>query len=212
MRLAILVAALLALPALPQIAAAKGETARIEISKGRRTLVTLAGPESAGQFTIWSGPGTVAGPESGPRETTISGRDIADWPLGAVEPPAGMRIFKVRFFCAALGETPRESVPSSQCYGVRYAIDPDSGLGYIQIPEEGDREFPGNTRTIYRGVEGRWFLSSERWEELVRPQLDAALAPPPRDAAIYQQPYIYTPPTPSRTAVGAKPSIPTRPK
>lgn len=212
MRIAILVAVLPGLLALPQVGAAKSETARIEISKGRRTLVTLAGPESAGQFTIWSGPGTVSGPENGPRPMTISGRDIADWPLGVVEPPAGMRVFKVRFFCAALGETPKESVPSSQCYGVRYAIDPETGLGYIQIPPEGDREFPGNTRTIYRGVEGRWFLSSERWEELVRPQLDAALAPPPRDSTNYQQPYIHTTPTPSRSAVSARPSIPTRPK
>jgi hypothetical protein len=211
MRVAILVAALFAFHALPQIAAAKGETARIEISKGRRALVTLAGPESAGQFTIWSGPGTTAGPENGPRAMSVTGRDIADWPLGAVEPPQGMRVYTVRFFCAALGETPKESVPSSQCYGVRYAIDPDSGLGYIQIPAEGDREFPGNTRTIYRGVEGRWFLASERWEELVRPKLDAALAPPPNTVP-YQQPYIHTTPTPSRTAVGARPSIPTRPK
>jgi hypothetical protein len=211
MRVAFLVVALLAAPALPRIAVAKGETARIEISKGRRALVTLAGPESAGQFTIWSGPGT-GDPANGPGTMTVTGRDIADWPLGEVDPPRGLKVYQVRFFCAALGETEKESVPSNQCYGVRYAIDPDSGLGYIQIPAEGDREFPGNTRTIYRGVEGRWFLASERWEELVRPRLDAALAPPARETYRHERPYIYTTPSPSRTAVGAKPSIPTKPK
>jgi hypothetical protein len=204
MRVAILVAALPVLLALPQVGAAKGETARIEISKGKRALLTLAGGETAGQFTIWTGPGTPS--------SAVDERDIADWRIGAVEPPRGLRVYQVRFYCAADGETPKESVPSSLCYGVRYGIDPDSGLGYVQIPPEGDREFPGNTRTIYRGVEGRWFVASERWEELVRPRLDAALAPPARDAYRYDQPYIYTPSSPARTAVGARPSIPTKPK
>lgn len=211
MRVAILVAALLALPAVPHIAAAKGETARIEVGKGRRTLVTL-GEESAGQFTIWSGPGTSAGPAGQPGVETVPERDFADWRAGAVEPPRRLRVYQVRFYCAALGETPKESVPSSQCYGVRYGVDRDSGQGYIQIPPEGDRDFPGNTRTIYRGVEGRWFRASARWEELVRPRLDAALAPPAHANGRYEPPYIYTPPPPSRTAVGARPSIPTRPR
>jgi hypothetical protein len=197
--------ALLALPvllALPPVGIAKSETARIEISKGRRPFLTL-GQESAGQFTIWSGPGTSGSADE---------RDIADWSAGAVEPPRNLRVYKVRFYCAALGETPRESVPSSLCYGVRYGIDRDTGQGYIQVPPERDRDFPDNTRTIYRGVEGRWFRASPAWESRVRPQLDAALAPPPREYRDYRQPYIYTPPPPSRTAVGARPSIPTKPR
>src|SRR3982751_2784181 len=184
MRLVILVVALPALLALPQIGAANGETARIEISKGKRPLLTLSGEESAGQFTIWSGPGTS-------RAETPGERDIADWNAGAVEPPHHLQVYKVRFYCAALGETPRETVPSSLCYGVRYGIDRDSGRGYIQVPPEHDRDFPDNTRTIYRGVEGRWFRSSASWEERVRPQLDTALAPTPAALQPYQQPYIY---------------------
>src|SRR5215510_5127770 len=53
MRLGILVLALVA----PIACMAKSETARIEIAQGKRALVTL-GPESASQFTIWTGPGT----------------------------------------------------------------------------------------------------------------------------------------------------------
>jgi hypothetical protein len=210
MRLAILIAALLAMPGL---SAAKSETARIEIARGKQTLVTLAGEESAGQFTIWSGPGTSSGPPEGPGQMSTSDRDIADWRAGSVQPPRKLQVYEVRFYCAARGENARESVPSSLCYGVRYAIDRRSGQGYIQIPAANDAGFPANTRSIYRGVEGSWFRSSDRWEELVRPQVEAALAASARDSTYrYEQPYIYTPPTPSRTAVGARPTVPTRPK
>lgn len=207
MRLAILIAALLAMPAL---SAAKSETARIEIAQGKQTLVTLVGEESAGQFTIWSGPGTSWTTPDGDQMSTTD-RDIADWLAGAVQPPRKVQVYEVRFYCAARGENARESLPSSLCYGVRYAIDRKSGQGYIQIPTENDAQFPGNTRSIYRGVEGSWYRSSGRWEELVRPQVEAALTAGTRESTYrYDQPYIYTPPLPSRTAVGAKPAIPTR--
>src|SRR5688572_19157025 len=210
MRLAILIAALFAMPAL---SAAKSETARIEIARGKQTLVTLIGEEAAGQFTIWSGPGTSAGPPEGPGPMSTSDRDIADWMAGSVPPPRKLQVYEVRFYCAARGENARESVPYSLCYGVRYAIDRRSGQGYIQIPAANDAQFPGNTRSIYRGVEGSWFRSSDRWEELVRPQVEAALTASARESTYrYEQPYIYTPPSPSRTAVGARPTVPTRPK
>jgi len=198
MRLAILVLALAA----PMACFAKSETARIEIAQGKRAILTLE-PESARQFTIWSGPGT----SSTDSNTTDSPRDFADWSSGAVEPPAKLRVYKVRFYCAALGESERETVPSNFCYGVRYAVDPETGQGYIQIPKDGDRDFPHNTGTILRGVEGQWFHASARWEEVVRPQLDAVhAADASRNSYYYQQPY-YTPPTPSRTAVGATPRV-----
>ena len=90
MRVAILVAALLALPALPQMAAAKTGTARIEVSKGRRTLVALE-EAAASQFTIWSGPGTSAGPP-GDIYRGVEGRWYrASAPLGRVGAPAARR-------------------------------------------------------------------------------------------------------------------------
>src|SRR5262245_624837 len=110
MRLAIVVAAVLALPA---IAHAKSETTRIEITRGKRALVTLTGEDAAGQFTIWSGPGTAAGPPGGPMQMTTSSRDFADWLGGAVEPPANLQVYQVRFYCAASGENAREKVPSN---------------------------------------------------------------------------------------------------
>jgi hypothetical protein len=206
---AILLAALLTIST---GALAKSETARIEIARGKHTIVTLSGEESAGQFTIWSGPGTSAGPVGEPAAMTTSGRDFADWLGGAVEPPRKLQVYKVRFYCAARGENARESIPSSLCYGVRYAVDPATGLGYFQIPAEGDAEFRANTRSIYRGVEGSWYRSSDRWEELVRPRIEAALAAKRGGDYPWNQPYIHVPSSspPSRTAVGARPSIPTK--
>lgn len=187
------------------ICGAKTATARIEIVQGRRTLVILDGKESAGQFTIWSGPGTAAGPPDGPMQMTTSPRDFADWIAGAVEPPKKLQMYTVRFYCAARGENARESVPSSLCYGVRYGIDRKTGQGYMQIPPSGDAEFAGNTQSIYRGVEGRWYRSSARWEEIVRPRIEAARASTSRDT-YYRDPNLYRP-APSRTAVSAKPTV-----
>jgi hypothetical protein len=196
---------LVVLLAVPAIGSAKSETARIEIVQGKRTLVTLVGEESAGQFTIWSGPGTIAGPPGGPMQMTTSPRDFADWLAGAVEPPKKLRVYEVRFYCAARGENALESLPSSLCYGVRYGVDPKSGQGYIQIPPTSDAQFAGNSRSIYRGVEGNWYRSSGRWEEIVRPKLEAARSAAARDTH-YQDPNVYRPP-PSRTAVSAKPTV-----
>lgn len=192
--------------ALPLLVSAKGETTRIEIAHGKRPFVTLEGPASAGQFTIWSGPGTSWGPAGEPGQMSTSPGDFADWLAGAVEPPQKLAVFKVRFFCAARQEQQPDIPPSHQCYGVRYAIDPQTQLGYIQIPPERDKDFPDNTRTIYRGVEGRWYRASARWEELVRPRIQEELLVKPVNYQYYQQPYIHTPPA-SRTAVSAKPLV-----
>jgi len=191
---------------LPTLVAAKGETTRIEVARGKRPFVTLTAPETVGQFTIWSGPGATAGPPGGPGQVSTSARDFADWPAGAVEPPRNLTIFKVRFFCAAQQDPQPEVTPSHLCYGVRYAIDADSRQGYIQIPPEGDQDFPLNTQSIYRGVEGSWYRASAHWEMLVRPQIEAALAAGQQDAyQPYEQQHIYN--TPARSAVSAKPLV-----
>ena len=197
--------------ALPLLATAKSETTRIEIAHKKRPFVTLSGPATAGQFTVWSGPGTAAGAPGEPGRMTTGEGDFADWTAGSVElPQHKLAIFNVRFFCAAQPEPPPEVVPvntSHQCYGVRYAIDPETQQGYIQIPPERDKDFPKNTQTIYRGVEGRWYRSSARWEELVRPRINEELLVRPVPYNYWQQqPYIYAPPA-SHTAVGARPTV-----
>jgi hypothetical protein len=175
MKIAVL-AAMLVIPALAmQTAEAKGAITRIEISERKQPLLTLSGEDSAGQFTIWSGPGTLAGPPEGPREMTTSERDFADWRAGPVDAPRAARTFEVRFYCAANARS-EAAAPARPCYGVRYAIDEDGAAGYIQIPPADDATFAMNLQSLVRGVEGRWFRASQRWESVVRAPLDSATA------------------------------------
>jgi len=187
---------------MPAISMAKSETARIEILHGKRPFLVLSGADTAGQFTIWSGPGASVTAADGTVSTPVHPGDIADWEAGAVQIPRDVKVYKVRFYCAAGDAPAREDAPTHLCYGVRYAIAPD-GQAFIQIPAADDREFRGNTQSIYRGVEGSWFRASLRWEELVRPRVDEALTPAPGTGYSYQQP-VYTAP---RTAVGASSAV-----
>jgi hypothetical protein len=204
MRVATLFAALFVLPAL---VLAKEPVTRIEVGHGKRAIVVLTGAESAGQFTIWSGPGTGAMVGDGTL-MSISDGDFADWAAGPVEAPQGLPVYSVRFYCAA--DAPgREAIPSNQCYGVRYAIARGE-RGFIQIPPALDEEFPLKMQSIVRGVEGNWYRASARWDEAVRPRL-AAAANAARDDDVRnsyrQRPYIPRPPSSSTRATSAKPTI-----
>jgi hypothetical protein len=188
--------------AMPTGAGAKGAVTRIEVAQGRSLLVTLVGEESAGQFTIWSGPGTQVTAADGTVSTPAHPGDIADWAAGAMAAPRKGAMYEVRFYCAEGDVHAAARVPVHQCYGVRYSIERKTGLGYIQVPKADDAQFRGNTQSIYRGVEGSWFRASGRWEELVRPQVEAALAERARIDDDWQD---YTPP--ARTAVGATSTV-----
>jgi hypothetical protein len=152
---------------LPIVCSSKGKTARIEIFEGERTLLTLSDPQSAGQFNVWSGPGTSSG-------TRTSASDYADWSAGTVEPPANPDVYLVRFFCVTPGWLVPEKGANYPCYGVRYAIDRKTRQGYIQIPPARDPEFPPASQSIYRGVEGSWYRATARWESLIRPLIEPA--------------------------------------
>ena len=172
MKIAVACAALLAVPVL---GLAKSETVRIEVLHGKQALVVLSGAQTAGQFTIWSGPGTGTTAADGTVSTPAHPGDIADWAAGIVQPPRDARVYKVLFYCADPAAPARDGVPMRQCYGVRYAIA-DDGAAFIQIPELRDEEFGGDTQSIYRGVEGSWFRASRLWATLVRPRLEEVLA------------------------------------
>jgi len=206
-----LIAALLVIPllAVPLPARAKGAITQIEIARGKHPLVTLVDQDGVADFTIWSGPGTTITAADGTVSTPVHPGDIADWTAGAVEPPRKLTVYKVRIYCAATNAPPAAGAPSYQCYGVRYGIDPKTRVGYIQIPPARDQEFPDNTRTILRGVEGQWFRASELWEQRVHPQIDAANAAAVSNDWQDDQPYIY-PPQPA--AVSAKPTLTPKPK
>ncbi len=50
-----------------------------------------------------------------------------------------------------------------RCHGARDVPGRDGERGYIQIPKRGDDDYEVNARTIYSGIEGRWFHSTESW-------------------------------------------------
>jgi hypothetical protein len=204
-----------ALLAFPMLLPAKGETTRIEIARGRHAVVTLEGPAQAGRFHIWTGPGTFMASADGTPIEAPTEHDFADWAAGPVEPPRGLEVFSVRFYCAARGERTRESLPSHQCYGVRYAYDRAGLRGYIQIPKAKDREFPLNTQSIYRGVEGSWYRASQGWEEVVGTALaarrEADLAAQRAAEGANRQQRYYQPPSSTR-AVSATPKITPKPR
>lgn len=162
---------LLALPFVAGVCHAKSKTERIEVMRGKTRLLSIDGA-IAGQFTIWNGPGVEMTTADGSRRAPASDRDFADWSAGA-EAPQGLPIFKVNFYCEACeparGDTWR-------CYTVHYAPGRDGERGYILIPGTRDDEYDINVRSIYHGVEGRWFRASDKWEELVRPRIEQALA------------------------------------
>ena len=205
MRLAILVVALPFLLALPRTGAAKGETARIEISKGKRPFLTLAGEESAGQFTIWSGPGTSSA-------GTVGERDIADWSAGAVEPPRNLQVYKVRFYCARSARRRAKRCRAACVTACVTASTATAGRVTSRFRRSTTGTSPttpalstaaskgGGSVRRRAGKNGFDRSSTRRW---------------PRrrgTRTTYERPYIYAPPSPSHTAVGAKPSIPTRPR
>jgi hypothetical protein len=212
MKAAWLSAAFLALAA---VTSAKSPTARIEVLRGKNALVTLTGAEQAGRFTIWSGPGTSMTSVDGTTTTPTTARDFADWAAGPVEAPRNLEVFSVRFYCAAAGETPNESVPSHFCYGVRYAYPRSGERGYIQIPAAHDPEFPMNGQSIYRGVEGSWFRASEAWDDIVRDRLESARAAEvraQRDASYPEFAQVFIEKRPAPRATSATPKVTPKPR
>jgi hypothetical protein len=154
------------------VCAAKSQVIRIDVMRGKAPLASIEAP-LAGEFTIWSGPGTQV-TTGGETRAGSSDGDIADWQHGAVPaPPAGRAVYDVVFLCEAC-EPARGA--AWRCYGVRYAPGGPGAPGLIQIPAAGDPDFPGNLKTIYRGVEGQWFRASPRWEAIVRERIQGLSA------------------------------------
>jgi hypothetical protein len=146
---------------------AKSETERIEVSRGKMQVASIDGA-AAERITIWSGPGTRMTLADGTSHMTVTPGDFADWKGGAVNAPPGQPVYSVSFFCKACEPARRDTW---RCYGVRYVPGRDGERGYIEIPKPGDDEYETNVRTIYRGVEGRWFRATESWDALMRAHL-----------------------------------------
>lgn len=54
-------------------------------------------------------------------------------------------------------------------YVVGYALDPATKQGYVYLPGKADAAYKDNVWLIYRGIEGKWFHASQKWQHLADP-------------------------------------------
>jgi hypothetical protein len=54
-------------------------------------------------------------------------------------------------------------------YVITYAYDPVNRKGYVYLPGRDEAEYVRNTFSIYRQVEGNWFLARKAWDDLAGP-------------------------------------------
>jgi hypothetical protein len=157
--IAVLLSALLILSVSTPLLA-KERTVKITISgAGLKTPFEISDSTILANFSVWAGPGTSTADQQG---------FIIDWSQGPVrEPPNTLRRYQVAFYA---GAPPNEQI----VYVVYYAFNPGVGPGYVYLPGESDELFSRNVRSIFRGVEGKWFRARGAWERVARPLLDKA--------------------------------------
>jgi hypothetical protein len=157
MALAVLLNSLLIL-SVPTPLLAKGKTTKITI-KGAdlKTPIEISGPKILANFQVWTGPGT-----SGADRQSL----IIDWSQGPVrKPPESLRRYQVSF----------HTDPNDQIvYVVYYVLSPGAEQGSVYVPGESDEWYGLNVRSIFRGVEGKWFRVWNAWERLARPLIENA--------------------------------------
>lgn len=154
---AIVCGALMAAPA----AWSKGPTIQITIEgDGLSAPIVITDPEILDQFNIWNGPGvSMTGPDGEMTDTAHLDPDQAegrfiDWPKGAVpERPPGLQRLQVTFF---IGVPTRPE--DSRLYQIGYEID--GSHGFIFLPM-------WTNSLIHHGVEGNWFHSTHRWNDVI---------------------------------------------
>jgi hypothetical protein len=171
---------------------AKGETSRITIAGSRLTnRLEITDPKVLKDFQVWSGPGTTGCIRDKCSEGTRG--FIVDWPSGDVaQRPDGLPRYEVSFYATDV------RVPGHQTerlvYVVFYEYDPSASQGYVYLPGKGEPWYQLNTRSIFRGREGRWFRATPAWQRPVVPLIapreivlflttDAKLIASPHDTA-----------------------------
>ena len=152
---------LLLVALLASTAEAKGPVVRIEIRDGAHAPLVIFDAALVDRFSVWNGPSVrtynAAGVENPPTHVLdVDDGRFVDWPAGVVRRHrAGLPRFEVSFYVA----TPQGGL---QEYLVAYEIDAAAKQGYIYLPR-------WENSLIWHGVEGDWFLASDRWDELVMP-------------------------------------------
>ena len=135
---------------------AKGKTVKITIKGANlKTPIEISDPKILANFQVWTGPGT---------STADSQSLIIDWSQGPdTKPPESLRRYQVSFHT-----DPNEQI----VYVVYYAFSPGAVQGYVYLPGDSDEWAGLNVRSIWRGVEGKWFPAWSAWERVARPLIE----------------------------------------
>jgi hypothetical protein len=141
------------------ISFAKGPTLKVVISGGDlSTPIEITDRGRLAGFNIWTGPGTSPSKEDG---------FVANWSSAVTAPPASSKRYQVSFYANHHGD-------GGVDYVMMYAYDPTSRTGYVYLPGRGEPEYARNTFSIFRGVEGNWFLARKAWDDLAGPLIGSA--------------------------------------
>ena len=155
MALAVLLNSLLIL-SVPTPLLAKGKTVKITI-KGAdlKTPIAITDRKILANFQVWTGPGT----STADRQSLV-----IDWSQGPVrKAPESLRRYQVSFHT-----DPNEQI----VYVVYYAFSLGAEQGYVYLPGDSDEWAGLNVRSIWRGVEGKWFPAWSAWERVARPLIE----------------------------------------
>jgi len=135
---------------------AKHQTVKITINGADlKKPIEISDPKVLANFRVWAGPGTSSNDRQGL---------IIDWSQGPVrETPHTFRRYQVSFHAGPHGRV---------VYVVYYAFNPGAGRGYVYLPGESDEWYGLNVRSIFRGLEGKWFRAWSAWERVARPLIE----------------------------------------
>jgi hypothetical protein len=144
----------LLMTSLPAPVLAKGDTVKITIKGGGlKEPIEIIDPQTLASFRVWTGPGTSSNESQGL---------IVDWSRGTVtKRPKGLQLYEVSFYA----KLPKERL----VYVAFYEYDPAAQQGYVYLPGKTDPSYDLNVRTIFHGVEGKWFRSWTAWDAVARP-------------------------------------------
>jgi hypothetical protein len=143
---------------------AKGDMVRIEIrGEAFAEPIAVTDPRIR-NFHVWTGPGV--------NNVAVENAEgfIANWKSGVVpSPPALVPRYELSWYAGCHQGANCRSPQPSLAYVVVYARDPASGHGFVYLPGKGEPSYDLNVRSIYRGVEGHWFRTTESWDRFVDP-------------------------------------------
>jgi hypothetical protein len=157
--------------AVPKHLEAAGGQLKITIRSGSlHAPIEIQDAELMKEFFFGAGPGNFIGAGASRQPYFKPQSFIVDWSTGIVtdDPSKGSEVYDIEFLSTRTTD--------KNTYRVSYVYDSARKAGFVYIPGQGDTRYAENTWLLLRGVEGNWFHSWSKWDELVAPLLAKARA------------------------------------